>query len=269
MTSFCCVSSPLSRIVHVGTDRKAREKVSFFFFYFFFHERNAGERICRSIRFDIRLVFSKNTGDFSECVSCEHAWNDTRPIYSPLSESSAFTKNHLDYCDRCNRRLAEKSKFCVSSRRSRLLGEKKKRNSLSDSSLSSSMSSATKISNLLFHRRSQLSILLIIVVDGSWVAKVVWIIGQELEFGKVLPWLHRPAAMAEVDRRPDASESPLPFRVMLLGMRYWNLFIYFYIFIYLLSIYAKLLIFIFILFIYFHSVIYLFIINICNICKII
>lgn len=106
--------------------KSSRERKFRFFFLFFFHERNAGERICRSIRFDIRLVFSKDTGDFSECVSCEHAWNDTRPIYSPLSESSAFTKNHLDHCERCNRRLAEKSKFYVSFRWSRLLGEKKK-----------------------------------------------------------------------------------------------------------------------------------------------
>lgn len=50
--------------------------------------------IVRSIQ-----IGSEDISDFDECVSCEHTWNDTRPIYSPLSESSAFTKNHLSHSD--------------------------------------------------------------------------------------------------------------------------------------------------------------------------
>lgn len=42
------------------------------------------------IRYSIRL---KDTGDLGECVSCEHACNDPRPIYSPLSKSFGFHQN--------------------------------------------------------------------------------------------------------------------------------------------------------------------------------
>lgn len=72
---------------------------SFLSFFFLLHDREAPEKGILYLVFDYIGFVRKNTGDFGECVSCEHVWNDMRPIYSPLSKSSAFTKNYLGHSD--------------------------------------------------------------------------------------------------------------------------------------------------------------------------